>query len=268
MISNRRLLALAPAIGFLTTGAGDASAAFVFQTQTRSVSGQAIGPAGQGNQTINAPNFGVFDATTSVTAPTYGGFIAQHQRSELLSNLIKVTGDLQLSRPAAAGQSSAYADTNTDVTFTVSQPTPVTLQASGTLTNSALFNARAIRLVGPNATINWGNGFSPGLFPEASGTHTTSLTLDPGSWRFLVHLASSHDSNGFSSVPSFSVQLSEVPEPALLAPALIGFAPLVRTRRKKISPRFIAGGSFIRCDCYACCAGSGGRTIPSASASG
>jgi len=214
-------------------GTSAAWAGFIFDTQTRQVEGRVWAGVGSTySDTITAPNFGLFDATTHVTDPTYGGSANQHQRSQLLPNLITVIGDTTCYRPGNAGAGQAYARSSFDVNFTVTQPTLVSLEASGSLTGSAATNSRAIGLIGPNADIRWGNGYSPGLFPEVSGTNSTTVTLAPGSWRFLVSLASSDDRfTGYSAVNNFDVRLRELPEPGFLAPALVALLPLIRRKK-------------------------------------
>src|SRR5688572_12902760 len=88
---RRLALVVVALLGFSTSAA---RAGFIFQTQSREVSG-TVGVAGLGGnqQRISAPSFGLFDATTNVTFPTYGGVANQHQRSELLPDLITVIGD-------------------------------------------------------------------------------------------------------------------------------------------------------------------------------
>src|SRR5438045_1537950 len=68
-----------------------APAAFIFTSQNRLVTGQLSGSlGGAGPQTISAPGFGLFDATTNLTVPTYGGSANQHQFSQLLPDAITV----------------------------------------------------------------------------------------------------------------------------------------------------------------------------------
>src|SRR5438874_4917815 len=112
----------------LLVSASVAPAAFNYTLQTRSVHGDAGGSLGSATpQTISATNFGVFDATTNVTVPTYGGSANQHQHSELLPTSIIVTGDTNVFRPAEVGTGIANTETITDVTFTISVTTQVAL---------------------------------------------------------------------------------------------------------------------------------------------
>ena len=58
----------------------------------------------------------------------------QHQRSELLPNLISVSGEADVARPSFT-VSSSDARSLLDVTFHVTAPTPIELAASGTVFN-------------------------------------------------------------------------------------------------------------------------------------
>ena len=192
-----------------------ASAAFIFTAQQRYVFGQLGGQLGSaGPQQINATDFGLFDATTNLTVPTYGGSANQHQRSELLSDAITVLGDSDCFRPAEVGTGTATTHSYPDVRFDLPAATDVMLSASGVAFSSGIPIHRII-LSGPAGSIvNWDAFNSGTLFPQGSGSRSSSFTLAPGSYQFIVDM-SSHNSNSTSnndSVPNFNVALT-VPEP-------------------------------------------------------
>lgn len=123
------------AISIVLFASSTAQADFNYTGQTRWVYGELSGAlAPTISQTINAPNnFNLFDATTSLTHPTYGGLANQHQRSELLPGSISITGDILAAPPSEVGTGIAETETYTSVTFSLSTATDVALAASGTV---------------------------------------------------------------------------------------------------------------------------------------
>jgi hypothetical protein len=227
----------------LLVSATTASAQFVYTSQTRSVTATYGRPGVESSLTLTAPDAGVFDATA--TAPDHpsieGGNAAQHQRSELLPGRITVQGaPVGLSAPAFGGTGYARSQTITDVLFDVTEPTAVTLQATGTvIIQDLIFGQdgpgadRSISLTGPGTNIVW-NRNELGTFPRISGSRSANLDLPPGTYRLLVDVNSVANGSGVLS-PSrsetdFTVTLT-VPEPSLLGIAMTAMIPLVRRSR-------------------------------------
>ena len=228
MFATRRLCCAATLLGIFFCAT--ASAAFNFVTQTRSVWGSCGGYFGSDSETITSPGFGLFDATTSVTVPTYGGGANQHQHSELLSDKILYSGSASVYRPAMVGTGIAEATTSIDVTFHISTATQIALEASG---NAFGFGTapQTISLTGPATNINW-SIFDSGLFPAVSGSRSTTALLQPGDYRFRSGFYSTntnYPSNNFG-ISSFNITLSEVPEPGCLA--LLAIVPTLAIRRR------------------------------------
>jgi hypothetical protein len=216
----------------LLLAAPSAGATFNYTAQTRSVTGTLSGFYGSDTESLSAPNFALFDATTSPAVPPYGGTAQQHQRSELLPSLIDVEGGASVFRPAMVGTGQATAQTTTSVTFNILTTTEVLLYAEGSVSNGLGIPSRSISLSGPGTSISWTAFNSPGLFPAVAGFRSTTATLGPGTYTFGASFYSSNNQiENTTSVPSFHVYLQEVPEPASLAVVLAAAVPLMRRRR-------------------------------------
>ena len=214
----------------LLLAASHASAAFNFTSQNRFVTGTLSGSlGGAGPQTITSPGFGIFDATTNLTVPTYGGAANQYQHSELLPNAILVNGDADIFRPAEVGTGSASCRSLTDVTFDVTESTAATFAASGVAFSGGI-PFHSIKLTGPSTNVSW-DQFGSG-FPVTTGSKSTDLTLAPGSYRLIVDLQSfnSNISSNNHGVFDWNVSLT-VPEPGCLA--LLAIAPALVMRRRR-----------------------------------
>jgi hypothetical protein len=232
MFHTRTAHNISIAIILLLSGSG-ARAQFTYTAQTRSVSGSLSG-GGSASQTITAPDFALFDATTNLTLPTTGGSADQHQRSELLAHAITVLGDVSIFRPTFAGTGLANTRSLTDVFFDLATTTDVTLFASGTAFSSGI-PTHDIKLTGPSTNIDW-NAFNSGaLFPQGSLPRSTNLTLGPGTYRFIVDMHSFNTSiiPNSHSVPNFNVSLAVVPEPTFTG-LLMTLLPLALKRRRRV----------------------------------
>ena len=211
-----------------------ASAGFIFTSQNRFVTGQLGGSLGSaGPQTFTAPasGFALFEASTSLTIPTYGGAADQHQRSELSPLSISVIGDASCIRPAMVGTGTANTRSFTDVSFDLTASTDVTLAASGTAFSSGI-PIHQIKLIGPGSTIivNWDAFNSGALFPQGSGSRSSNFTLAPGSYQFIVDMQSFNGSVNSHSVPNFNVAMT-IPEPGSAAGVLLALTAALTTRR-------------------------------------
>jgi len=207
--------------------AGDCLADFLYTSQTRYVTAFTHGPSGNLSQTFTASNYNQFDQTAFVQDST--GFSKQHQNSLLGANSISAIGDYADQRPTFAGTGAASGRTVTDVTFDVPTTTDVDLSAAISISDTAPpGGSRIVSLTGPSASISW--AISASNPTPWTGSRSAQLTLTPGSYRLLVDLNSSDTASGDTFtrtiVPSFNVQLSAVPEPAL-AGMLLGLVPLL-----------------------------------------
>jgi hypothetical protein len=231
------------AVWFVTSTA--ASAGFIFTAQERYVTGEVGGALGHaGPQTFTATDFGLFDAATSLTVPTYGGSANQRQRSQLLSDVITVSGGAGVYRPGMVGTGWANARSYTSVRFDIDEPTEVTLTASGSdfVGGIPIHEIRLLRTAPTMAYVSYWDalGDADGLFAAANGgSRAGSFTLIPGSYQFVVDMQSYDTAIAGQShgVPNFNVSLA-IPEPG---GALVGagvFALAARpTRRRSMRDR-------------------------------
>jgi hypothetical protein len=238
MSTISRLYGAVVALAVLFGTSTAASAGFIFTAQNRFVTGQLGGALGSaGPQTFTASDFGLFDAATSLTIPTYGGAANQHQRSELLPLAITVAGDTLCILPAMVGTGSAFTRSYTSVGFDLTDTaTEVTLSASGTASSGGI-PIHEIKLIGPapaTTPIVYWDAFGS-EFPAVSGSRSTSLTLSPGSYQFIVDMQSSSSAfpTNNHSVPNFNVALA-IPEPgSVVGAGLFALTTALMTRRRR-----------------------------------
>ena len=226
------------AVAVLVGTSTAASAGFIFTAQERYVTGEIGGALGHaGPQTFTATDFGLFDAAVSLTVPTYGGGAIARQRSQLLSDVISVTGTSDTNRPAMVGTGWASARSCTSVKFDVSDATDVTLLATGSDYGSgiAFHEIKLARLGTSGALIGyvayWDAFGTEGLFPSSGAGRSGSFTLTPGSYQLMADMQSYvHATDSADGVPNFNVSLA-IPEPDGVSVALLALAAGLTRRR-------------------------------------
>lgn len=218
--------------------ASAASAGFIFTAQERYVTGELGGNLGHaGPQKFSATDFGLFDRTTSLTIPTYGGGASASQRSQLLSDAITVAGQLGTGRPAMVGTGWASAASYTSVSFDLPTTTDVTLSASGRVSGFSMLGRRIYLTQPGSASIaSWDDQGSGGLFPAGNISRSGNFTLPAGSYQLLVSMSSYDSAIAGSSygTPEFNVALT-IPEPGGASVVVFALAAAAagRTRRRR-----------------------------------
>jgi hypothetical protein len=223
-------------------GVCHASAApFAYTAQTRSVHATARLAGSGPSQSFSTTGTALFDQTAYIEHTSqFGGvdgWAEQSQRSELLPTSITLTGEFGGQNPPGTGTGDATGRTLTDITFAVATATDVNLNATASLFTDGTrppLGARSIRLTGPNTDLAW-TVFNDGIFLNWPGTRSQDLSLQPGSYRFVVDFESVRGGFqvGSNGVGAFDISLTQVPEPAtfslLVLPALI---PMMLRRRR------------------------------------
>ncbi|GEM_PF-6402505 len=209
---NTNTFAILAAATCATTALADVT----YDAQTRYVRAEAFTSSGNPSDQISSMDFSTFDESINRTFDDINAYATQH--SELNANGISASGSAFGSfgsAPGTAGIGHSYLE----VAFTLSEATDFTLDftASGN---------------GGNYNLTLGAFSASGAFNTFS-IYTPSGTLDAGSYAVILDFRRDpFEHNGqFEIEGEFNFDLAFVPAPS--SAALLGFATLAATRRRR-----------------------------------